>query len=89
MTPSPITEIDAEEYAWLRGNLWYVERKRLVPLEPRAYDPAAVPELPIEEQTPCREPAVDALRLCAASVVICGVIVFWSVVVALVARVVG
>ena len=90
MTPSPISPIDAEEYAWLRGNLWYVQSQRLTPLEPRAYDYFAPPEF--DPQYSCchgSQRAVDAWRLVGMSAVICAVIVFWSAVAAGVAWLVG
>ena len=82
ISPSPISPIDAEECAWLHGRLWYVQR--LEPLEPRAYDYFAPPEFDLQHSC-CHgsQRAVDAWRLVGVSVVICGVIVFWSAVAAL------
>ena len=77
MTPSPVRDIDLEELFFLRGT-------PVTPLEPRAYDYFAPPEFDLQHSC-CHgsQRQVDAVRLCGASVVICGVIVFWSAVAAL------
>ena len=52
MTPSPVSPISPEEYAWLTGKLWYVESKAkpLVSLD-RTYYPGDVPDLPLEQHS--------------------------------------
>lgn len=80
--PSPVSPMDAEEYAWLTGKLWYVESQRkYAPLEHRAYDYFAPPEF--DPQHSCRhgstrgdESRLYACHVCCLAAAACTLIAF-------------
>ena len=96
-TPSPVRRIPYDELLWLHGKLGgeleYVgtpwPKNNLGNVRPldRGYVPGEVPDLDLSQQTPCRpqERIRDAATGLAVSVVVCGSIVVWGLMLAFVA----
>ena len=90
-TPSPVRDIPYDELLWLHGayvgTQWPKNNLGNVRPLDRCYMPGDVPDLDLSQQTPCRpqERIRGAATGLAVSMLVCGSIVVWGLMLAFVA----